>query len=216
MTAFRPRKQGLYDPRFEHESCGLGFVVDVKGRRSRTIVDQALQVLVNMEHRGACGCDPNTGDGAGILLQLPHSFFERETDRLEFSLPQPGHYAVGMVFLPTNSEARRECERMFERITRQEGQTVLGWRTVPFFEIGIGHSALESRPVIRQIFIGCAEDIADEQSFGRKLCVIRKRVSKSAKRGIHERRMFYVASLSSRTIVYKGMLMAGQLQTFYP
>ena len=216
MTAFRPRKQGMYDPRFEHESCGLGFVVDVKGRPSRTIVDQALQVLVNMEHRGACGCEPNTGDGAGIMLQLPHSFFERESDRLKFSLPQPGHYAVGMVFLPTNSEARRECERMFERIVRQEGQTVLGWRTVPFFEIGIGHSALESRPVIKEIFIRRGEDIADEQSFERKLCVIRKRVSKSARRGIHERRMFYVASLSPRTIVYKGMLTAGQLQTFYP
>src|SRR5262252_643855 len=108
MTAVAPEKQGLYDPRFEHESCGLGFVVDVKGRRSRSIVEQALEVLCNMEHRGACGCDPNTGDGAGILLQISHEFLEKECDGLKFSLPDPGQYAVGMVFLPTDDEARHE------------------------------------------------------------------------------------------------------------
>jgi glutamate synthase (ferredoxin) len=216
MNIFRPQKQGLYDPRFEHESCGLGFVVDVHGRQSRSIVDQALEVLVNMEHRGACGCDPNTGDGAGILLQLSHGFFEKECGRLKFSLPAPGDYAVGMVFLPTEREALRECQRMFERTVSEEGQRVLGWRTVPFYELGIGSGALESRPVIRQIFIARGKDTVDESQFERKLCVIRKTVSKRAKRGIHERRMFYVASLSPRTIVYKGMLTAGQLQTFYP
>ena len=212
----QPEKQGLYDPRFEHESCGLGFVVDVQGRRSRKIVDQALQVLRNMEHRGACGCDPNTGDGAGILLQLSHPFFARECERLEFALPSPGDYAVGMVFLPTDANARRECQRMFEQTVVQEGQIVLGWRTVPFYELGIGRGALESRPVIRQIFIARGHETGAEAQFERKLCVIRKRVSKRAKRGIHERRMFYVASLSPRTIVYKGMLTAQQLQTFYP
>jgi glutamate synthase (NADPH) large chain len=216
MNMFQGQKQGLYDPRFEHESCGLGFVVDVKGRRSRKIVDQALQVLLNMEHRGACGCDPNTGDGAGILLQLSHAFFERECDRLKFSLPPAGDYAVGMVFLPTDTNARRECQRMFEQTVAQEGQSVLGWRTVPFYELGVGRGALESRPVIRQVFVARGKDTIDDSQFERKLCVIRKRASKRAKRGIHERRMFYVASLSPRTIVYKGMLTAGQLQTFYP
>jgi glutamate synthase (NADPH/NADH) large chain len=216
MNMFQAQKQGLYDPRFEHESCGLGFVVDVKGRRSRSIVDQALQVLVNMEHRGACGCDPNTGDGAGILLQISHAFFERECDRLKFPLPQPGDYAVGMLFLPTEADARRECERMFEQTVAQEGQITVGWRTVPFYEMGLGRGALESRPVIRQVFIARGKGTVDQAQFERKLCVIRKLASKRAKRGIHERRMFYVASLSSRTIVYKGMLTAGQLQTFYP
>jgi len=216
MNMFQAQKQGLYDPRFEHESCGLGFVVDVKGRPSRSIVDQALEVLVNMEHRGACGCDPNTGDGAGILLQLSHAFFERECERRKFSLPKPGDYAVGMLFLPTEADARRECQRMFEQTVAQEGQTTLGWRTVPFYELGLGRGALESRPVIRQVFIGRGKGTVDQAQFERKLCVIRKLASKRAKRGIHERRMFYVASLSSRTIVYKGMLTAGQLQTFYP
>ena len=214
MTKGWPSKQGLYDPRYEHDSCGVGFVVDIKGRRSRSIVDQAIQVLLNLEHRGACGCEPNTGDGAGILLQIPHLFFQRECPELR--LPGVGHYAVGMVFLPTEGEGRRECERLFEATVRQEGQRVLGWRTVPTDDAGIGPAALASRPIVRQIFVGRGEGISDELAFERKLYVIRKRVSKGAKRGIHERGIFYVSSLSSRTVVYKGMLTTGQLTTFYP
>src|SRR5262245_25181690 len=213
MLSSIPAKQGLYDPRHEHDACGLGFVVDVKGRRSRQIVEQALEVLVNLEHRGACGCEPNTGDGAGILLQIPHAFFARECP---FSLPEIGAYAVGMVFLPAEEEGRQECERLFERIVRQEGQRVIGWRTVPTCESGIGATALASKPTVRQIFIAQGVSAADPLAFERKLFVIRKRVSKGAKRGIHERRMFYVSSLSARTVVYKGMLTADQLMNFYP
>jgi len=230
-----PSKQGLYDPQFEHDACGLGFVVDVKGRRSRRIVEQAIQVLLNLDHRGACGCEANTGDGAGILVQIPHQFFARECANRKFSLPAVGDYGVGMVFLPRNGASRRECERLFERIVRDEGQRVLGWRTVRTDEAGLGPTARASKPIVRQIFIArergsgtgvppvnhaqaarAKTEHADNAAFERKLYLIRKRVSKGARRGIHERGMFYVASLSSRTIVYKGMLTAGQLTTFYP
>ena len=152
-----PLKQGLYDPRFEHDSCGVGFVVDVKGRRSRRIVEQGIQVLLNLEHRGACGSEANTGDGAGILLQIPHAFFTRECERRKIKLPSAGAYGVGMVFLPKDAGGRRECERLFERIAREEGQRVLGWRTVPTDDSEIGPTARASRPVIRQIFIARSE-----------------------------------------------------------
>jgi glutamate synthase (ferredoxin) len=211
------QRQGLYDPWHEHDACGLGFVVDIAGRQTHLIVEQALQVLLSLEHRGASGCEKNTGDGAGILLQLPHQFLARECDRLKIILPSPGQYAVGMVFLPRELESRRQCERQFEAIVREEGQHVLGWRGVPLDDSRIGPTAKASEPVVRQIFIGCgSEYISDHPAFERKLYVIRKRVGKAAKRGIHERGMFYVASLSSRTIVYKGMLTAEQLPTFYP
>ncbi len=211
-----PIKQGLYDPRYEHDSCGLGFVADVKGRRSHRIVEQAIQVLLNLEHRGACGSEANTGDGAGILLQIPHLFLARECENQKFELPHAGAYGVGMVFLPQDAESRRECEHLFERIVNEEGQRVLGWRTVPVDNSGIGPTAKASQPVVRQIFIARDESISDDLAFERKLYVIRKRVSRGARRGIHERGMFYVSSLSSRTIVYKGMLTAGQLMAFYP
>ena len=166
-----PLKQGLYDPRYEHDSCGLGFVVDVKGRRSRVIVEQALQVLLNLEHRGASGCEANTGDGAGILLQIPHEFFARQCRHRKFKLPGPGEYAVGMVFLPGNGASRRECERLFERIVRDEGQRVLGWRTVRTNDSGLGPTARASKPVVRQIFIGRGGRILDDAVFERKLKV---------------------------------------------
>ena len=210
----RPSKQGLYDPQHEHDSCGLGFVVNIKGGKSRRIIQQAIEILENLEHRGACGCEPNTGDGAGILLQIPHTFFAGEG--ADFELPPAGDYAVGMVFLPTETDSRHECERLFEQITREEGQQVLGWRTVPTDDRDLGLTARASQPVIRQIFIGRGKNAPDTMTFERKLLAIRKRVSKGAKRGIHERRMFYVSSLSTRTIVYKGMLTAPQLAGFYP
>jgi len=143
-----PVKQGLYDPRHEHDSCGLGFVVDIQGRKSRRILQQAIEVLANLEHRGACGCETNTGDGAGILLQIPHAFFVRECPSL--NLPAPDDYAIGMVFLPTESKSRRECEELFEQIAREEGQTVLGWRTVPTEPRELGPTAVGSQPIIRQ------------------------------------------------------------------
>jgi glutamate synthase (NADPH) large chain len=214
--SFSPEKQGLYDPRHEHDACGVGFVVDIAGRKSHEIVRQAVEVLLNLEHRGACGCEKNTGDGAGLLLQLPHSFLKRECAALGIELPAPGHYAVGMLFLPRDAESRAQCEQLFEEVAREEGQHVLGWRTVPTDDSTIGPTAKASEPVIRQVFVGRGAQTTDTLAFERKLYVIRKRVSKGAKRGIHERRMFYIPSLSSRTIVYKGMLTTGQLTTFYP
>ena len=217
MTQFGlPEKQGLYDPRYEHEACGTGFVVDIKGRKSHDIVQKAIQVLLNLEHRGACGSEKNTGDGAGILLQIPHLFLAAEGAKLKIELPPPGQYAVGMVFLPTEEESRTECEKLFEEIVEEEGQKVLGWRTVPTDNSSLGFTAQSSEPVIRQLFVGRGYAIADDLAFERRLCVIRKRTSKAAKRGIHERRMFYIPSLSCRTIVYKGMLTAEQLPLFYP
>jgi len=206
-----PAKQGLYDPSYEHDSCGLGFVVNIKGQKSRRIIEQAIEILERLEHRGACGCEPDTGDGAGVLVQIPHVFFERAGLRL----PPPGDYAVGMVFLPTKTTNRHECEELFEQIVVEEGQRVLAWRTVPTDARKIGPTALASRPVIRQIFIARGANTPDNEAFERKLLTIRKRVSRRAKRGIHERGMFYVASLSSRTLVYKGMLTAPQLASFY-
>src|SRR6266542_503700 len=211
-----PKKQGLYDPRYEHDACGTGFVVDIKGRKSHDIVQKAIKVLLNLEHRGACGSEKNTGDGAGILLQIPHVFLAAECAKLKIALPQPGQYAVGMVFLPIEEESRGECERLFEEIVEEESQTVLGWRTVPTDNSALGFTAKASEPVIRQLFIGRGQALSDDLAFERKLCVIRKRISKAAKRGIHERGMFYVPSLSCRTIVYKGMLTANQLPRFYP
>lgn len=205
MTEFNfPKKQGLYDPRYEHDACGTGFVVDIKGRKSHDIVQKAIQVLLNLEHRGACGSEKNTGDGAGILLQIPHMFLAAECAKLAIKLPEPGRYAVGMVFLPTEEESRWECEKSFEEIVWEEGQSVLGWRTVPTDNSLLGLTARASEPVIRQFFIARGQSISDDLAFERKLCVIRKRISKAAKRGIHERGMFYVSSLSCRTIVYKG------------
>jgi glutamate synthase (NADPH) large chain len=211
-----PEKQGLYDPDREHESCGTGFVVDIQGRQSHEIVQKAIEVLLNLEHRGACGCEKNTGDGAGILLQIPHLFLSSECERLQIELPSSGQYAVGMVFLPTEEESRRECEQLFEEIADEEGQRVLGWRSVPTVNETLGPSAKVSQPVIRQLFIAREQSLPDELAFERKLCMIRKRISKAAKRGIHERGMFYIPSLSCRTIVYKGMLTADQLPLFYP
>ena len=212
-----PHKQGLYDPQYEHDACGVGFVVDIKGRKSHDIIRQAIQVLLNLEHRGACGCENNTGDGAGILLQTPHSFLAQECEKLKIDLPPYGQYAAGMVFLPTDLDSRQECERLFEEIVREEGQQVLGWRTVPVDDSHIGPTAKASEPVIRQIFIGRSEDIPDDLAFERKLYVIRKRVRKAVKRSsIPQRGAFYIPSLSYKTIIYKGMLIADQLETFYP
>ncbi len=145
-----PPKQGLYDPRHEHDSCGVGFVVNLKSRKSHAIVEQALQILVNLEHRGACGCEKDTGDGAGILVQTPHDFLAKVCERAGFRLPKPGDYAVGCVFLPTEAADRRRVEGIFEEMVRDEGQTVLGWRTVPVNPGPLGLTAREAMPIIRQ------------------------------------------------------------------
>jgi glutamate synthase (ferredoxin) len=212
-----PPRQGLYDPQYEKDACGFGFVVDVKGRASHDIVEKALTVLVNLEHRGAVGAEKNTGDGAGILLQTPHAFLEGEADRLGIKLPRPGHYGVGMVYLPPDEAGREQCQKVFEAVVEEEGQTVLGWRDVPTNNQSLGPSAQASQPVIRMILIGRGESCADPMAFERKLYVIRRLVEKKVSRSsIPGRTHFYVPSLSYKTVVYKGMLNAGQLREFYP
>src|SRR5262245_32115855 len=216
-NATLPSAQGLYDPRFEHDACGVGFVVDLKARKSHDIVRKALAILLNLEHRGACGCEKNTGDGAGILLQTPHRFLAKEADRLGVRLPAPGEYAAGLVFLPTNKDDRAACKRLFEEVVREEGQHVLGWRDVPTENSPLGLTACAVEPTVRQILIGRAGAVADEAAFERKLYVIRKRVEHAVRHsGLRQRKMFYVLSLSHKTIIYKGMLNSSQLAIYYP
>ncbi|MBK9795701.1 MAG: glutamate synthase large subunit [Holophagaceae bacterium] len=218
MERLRPiQSQGLYDPSQEHDSCGFGFVVDTKGRPSHDIVRKALQVLCNLEHRGASGSEKSTGDGAGILTQIPHAFLASRCGTTGLELPAPGDYGVGMLFLPPDDRNRHACEQILEEVTQGEGQRVLGWRDVPTDNAHLGVSARASQPVIRQVFIGRGTGTAAGDPFERKLYVIRrlaeKRVSRSVLPG---RGHFYLSSLSCRTIVYKGMLNSEQLGTFYP
>ncbi len=211
-----PPKQGLYDPQFEKDSCGVGFVVNVDGTRSNLIVRQALEVLSNLSHRGACGCDPETGDGAGILLQIPHQFLSRDCLKMDFTLPPPGHYGVGMVFLPSERQQQHHCEAIVENVVREEGQQVLGWRDVPVDNSVIGVEARKVQPVIRQIYIARNPAINDESQFERKLYLIRKRVEAQIEGSeLPQREYFYVSSLSSVTLIYKGLLTAYQLSGFY-
>ncbi|HEY6394155.1 MAG TPA: glutamate synthase large subunit, partial [Candidatus Binataceae bacterium] len=212
-----PKKQGLYDPGHEHDACGVGFVVDIKGNRSHGIILKGLQVLNNLTHRGGCGCDPTSGDGAGIVLQIPHGFFEKETAKLGFGLPAPGEYGVGMVFLPLDPAKREGCERVFARIVREEGQRLLGWRTVPVVESACGVIARRGLPSVRQVFIGRGDGIEDVEALERKLYVIRKRAASEALRlGLIDPELFYFSSLSASTIVYKGQLISHQIPQFYP
>src|SRR5262245_38114 len=212
-----PRKQGLYDPRFEHDACGVGFVVNIKGSKSREIVDQALTVLENLDHHGACGCGGNTGDGAGILLQIPHAFFEHACNGLGFQLPEPGQYGVGMIFLPDDRDQRRSFERILAEMIAAEGQRLLGWRKVPTNNLYLGETAKSCEPFVRQIFIGRGEGIKDDLAFERKLYVIRRRAENAIRyKGLAGGDYFYVPSLSHRTLIYKGMLTPHQLSTFYP
>jgi len=207
---------GLYDPRSEHDSCGVGFVVDLSGHKSNALVLQALKVLVNLQHRGACGCEANTGDGAGVLIQIPHRFFDYECAAEGIHLPKPGFYGMGCVFLPEELGQRILCQEVFEEIIREEGQAVLGWRKVPQDNTLLGESAREVEPDIRQIFIGRSTDLATEDAFERKLFIIRKRVERAIREsGLRNYKYFYVPSLSCRTVVYKGMFTASQLEYFY-
>src|SRR6266498_2441904 len=212
-----PRPQGLYDPTHEHDACGVGFVVDMKGRKSHAIVSQALHVLKNLLHRGACGCEVNTGDGAGILIQMPHAFLVRECGRLGITLPAPRHYGAGLVFLPRDATQAARCRTMLETVAREEGQAVLGWRPVPTDDSPIGPSARAVEPVIEQVFIARGAGISDAQAFERKLYVIRKRVEHAVRTSdIADRGFFYLPSLSANTVIYKGMLSADQIETMFP
>ncbi len=213
-----PPKQGLYDPQFEHDACGLGFVVNIKGRKSHEIVTQAITILRNLDHRGACGCEANTGDGAGILIQTPHEFLIEAVKECGFSLPPFGQYGVGMVFLSPDASDRAACEAAFARIIESEGQKVIGWRTVPTIDESLGETARKSEPFVRQVFIQRSAGLADEMQFERKLYVIRKRGENEIRYRdtIPGGKYFYVPSLSFKTLVYKGMLMPEQVDAFYP
>jgi glutamate synthase (NADPH/NADH) large chain len=220
MTAIRlgpPPKQGLYDPRFEHDACGVGFVVDIKGRKSNTVVKQGIQVLKNLDHRGACGSEVNTGDGAGILLQMPHAFLKKVAKKdARINLPEPGMYAAGNIFMPRNATQRRKIEEVFARVVQAEGQVYLGARTVPVDNSMLGETAKASEPFVRQVFIGRGADCADEMEFERKLYVIRKRAYNEIRVStIGGAEYWYVVSLSHKTLVYKGMLTTNQLDAYF-
>jgi glutamate synthase (NADPH/NADH) large chain len=210
-----PAPQGLYHPSHEHDACGIGFVASIKGHKSHDIIAKGIQVLINLTHRGACGCDPETGDGAGILIQIPHKFFARECAGLGFTLPAEGEYGVGMTFLPVEPHQRLSCEGILERIVREEGLTVLGWRDTPVDGDAIGRVARASQPYIQQIFVGCPQR-CDPDALERKLYIVRKRAENEvAASSLANKGDFYIPSLSARTIVYKGLLLAPQMADFY-
>ena len=210
-----PPAQGLYHPAHEHDACGIGFVASISGRKSHEIIEQGIQVLLNLAHRGACGCDPETGDGAGVLIQIPHKFFARECEKLGLRLPKPGNYGVGMTFLPVEKHPRLQCEGILERIVCEEGLSLIGWRDTPTYASAIGRVARASQPYIQQIFVRCPAGM-DEDTFERKLYVVRKRAENEVREsGMEDRDTFYIPSLSCRTIVYKGLLLAPQIANFY-
>ena len=216
LPAHLPERQGLYDPANEHDACGVGFVAHIKNLKSHEIVDQGLQILKNLTHRGAVGADPKAGDGSGILIQIPDSFFRAEMSRAGISLPAEGEYGVGMVFLPRESASRMACQEEIERAVRAEGQVLLGWRDVPVDNSVLGESVKEVEPVIRQIFIGRGPDVLVTDALERKLYIIRKRSGHAIQRlHLKHGKEFYVPSFSARTIVYKGLLLADQVGNFY-
>ena len=216
-----PAKQGLYDPRFERDACGVGVVANIKGKKSNKILRQSLKVLHNMDHRGGQGADLTSGDGAGILLQIPHDFFVKECIKLNLDLPAAGEYAVGFLFLPPDAVERENTQRHFERIVTANNQKVLGWRGVPVNTAVLGEKSRQSQPFIAQVFIGASREILDRLSIDdnaleRQLYSIRRQAEKHIRYGnLRGGKYFYITSLSSRTIVYKGMLTAQQLGHFY-
>jgi glutamate synthase domain-containing protein 2/glutamate synthase domain-containing protein 1/glutamate synthase domain-containing protein 3 len=220
MTAIRlgpPAKQGLYDPQFEHDACGVGFVVDIKGRKSNAVLKQGIQILKNLDHRGASGSEVNTGDGAGLLMQMPHAFLKKVAKKdARIDLPEPGHYAAGNIFMPRNATQRRKIEEVFARVVQAEGQVYLGARSVPTNNSMLGETAKASEPFTRQVFIGRGPDTPDEAEFERKLYVIRKRAYNEIRVStIGGAEFWYVVSLSHKTLVYKGMLTTMQLDQYF-
>jgi glutamate synthase domain-containing protein 2/glutamate synthase domain-containing protein 1/glutamate synthase domain-containing protein 3 len=214
-----PTAEGLYDPRFEHDSCGVGFICHIKGKASHKIVDDALLMLENMNHRGACGCEENSGDGAGILVRTPDRFLRRKCKELGINLPAPGQYAVAMCFLPKDMVARHECEQTLERIAHENGMMVLGWRDVPVNNGQIGPTPKRSEPKVRQCFVGPAETFFNKADFDRRLYLVRQRAENVIEFGSlskEARESFYICLMSANRLVYKGMLTATQLRGYYP
>ena len=211
-----PQRQGLYDPANEKDACGVGFIADMKNRRSHAIVQQGLQILHNLDHRGAVGADPKLGDGCGILVQIPHRFFSEECAKLGITLPEPGHYAIGHFFMPRDPDIRALCESVIAQTVTEEGQVFLGWRQVPVDNSDLGEAVLATEPVQMQLIVGRGEGIADTDEFERRLFVLRKSVSnKIYKRQDRATAQYYPVSLSCRTIVYKGMVLVNQLGSYY-
>jgi glutamate synthase (NADPH/NADH) large chain len=208
---------GLFDPALEKDSCGVGFIADIKGRKSHKIVEDALTILLNLEHRGAVGADPRAGDGAGILVQTPHKFFAKKAAELGFALPAPGHYAVGVLFMPHDAAWRQEVMDTYAAVAAREGMTILGWRDVPTDNSSLGVSVKPTEPVHKQVFIGRSPKISSEDEFERRLYILRKTIS-STLYGKRERSTsnYYPVSISCRTVIYKGMFLADQLGKYYP
>ena len=209
--------QGLYDPALEKASCGVGFIADIKGRKSHKLVEDALAILCNLEHRGAVGADPRAGDGAGILVQIPHKFFAKKADRLGFALPAPGEYAVGALFMPRDPDWRQVIRDIYSQLIKREGMTLIGWREVPTDNSTLGESVKPTEPFHLQVFIGRGRKIKSEDEFERRLYILRKSMSHAIYTR-KERRLsgYYPVSISCRTVVYKGMFLADQLGTYYP
>ncbi|MFN3744164.1 MAG: glutamate synthase large subunit [Hyphomicrobiaceae bacterium] len=212
----KPRAQGLFDPKREYDACGVGFIVDLKNRASHAIVEDALAILENLEHRGAVGADPHAGDGAGILIQIPHAFLTEECAKHGIKLPEPGHYGVGHIFMPQDERMRTHCEKIWARLIREEGLEFLGWRTVPVDNSGLPELVRAAEPAHRQLFIGRPRGMTDQDEFERKLYLIRKVVSNALHKSFKERDVgHYTVSLSSRTLVYKGMFLSYQVKAYY-
>ncbi|MCB1875838.1 MAG: glutamate synthase subunit alpha, partial [Chromatiales bacterium] len=212
-----PPRQGLYDPRNEHDACGVGFVANIKGHKSHGIVQQGLEILKNLTHRGAVGADPLAGDGAGLLLQLPDAFLRGVCTEQGIELPEAGEYGVGMVFLPREQESRERCQAIIERFVQAEEQVLLGWRDVPTENRTLGESVKACEPAVSQVFIARGEHTRGQDAFERKLFVIRKQVENEVRNAkISGKSAFYVSSMSTRTLVYKGMLLADQVGVYYP
>lgn len=213
---FVPKKQGLYDPAYEHDSCGVGFLCDIKGKKSNELVKQSIEALRRLTHRGATGADPKTGDGAGILLQIPHKFYEAECGKISINLPHPGFYGTGIIFFPTDKKEREFCKEIFKKVVESNGQRLLGYRTVPVDNADIGETARLTEPFIEQIFI--EKGIGNEElfDFERKLYVIRKEIETLVRNSqLKQKSFFYITNISSRTIIYKGLLMPGQVENFF-
>ncbi|PPD29226.1 MAG: glutamate synthase large subunit [Hyphomicrobium sp.] len=211
----RPEAQGLYDPSREHDACGVGFIADMKGRKSHRIVEDALHILENLEHRGAVGADPLAGDGAGILIQIPHAFLSAECAKIGVKLPEPGHYAAGHVFMPEDERLMAHCKRVWGRCLKDEGLTLIGWRAVPVDSSCLSDLVRSTEPVHRQVFIARPEGISDDE-FERRLFLVRKVVSNAIHKAYKGRDIgHYTVSLSSRTLVYKGMFLSYQVKAYY-
>ena len=211
-----PPAQGLYDPINEHDSCAVGFIVNLKGKKSHQIVRDGITALANMSHRGACGCENNTGDGAGLLIQVPHEFLVSRCRKEGITLGEPGSYGVGAFFSSRDPAAERRGKELFQEIVAQEGQSFLGWRRIETDNSSLGESARAVEPLMWHAFVGRGPRVVESDRFERKLYVIRKRFENEIRKaGLDDHKYFYFSSLSCRTLVYKGMLTSGQLGVYF-